>query len=278
MSEFIIEVNESTFETEVIARSFDVPVVVDFWAPWCGPCRILSPLLERLTIEAGGMFRLAKLDIDRNPGLAARFGIQTIPAVLAFSAGEISSRFSGLKPEPVVRRFLETIAPREVDLKLQEARGWLTAHQWQEAEQAFREILLREEEHSEAAMGLIRSLLMQGCFQEAHDVLQHFPPGREWTDAQTLKALTSFVLEFGETPPEDDSVLSARYSQAARLVSRQNYPAAMDGLIDILREDKQYRAGTAGEPRRILLALFILLGEEAPLTQQYREELASVLY
>jgi len=275
LSEFIVEVNEASFEAEVILRSFDLPVVVDFWAPWCNPCKLLSPMLERLTVEAGGAFRLAKLDIDRSPNLAVRFGVQSIPAVMAFGNGEITTRFNGSQPEPVVRKFLETIAPREVDLKLHEARGWLTAHHWQESEEAFREILTRDPSHSEAALGLAKSLLMQSKYSDADSVFRHFPPGKEWTDAQKLEVLTSFVMAAEEELDFEQDVLAARWSQAARLISRQNYPAAMDGLMDILREDKSYRDG---EPKRIFLALFILLGNEDPLTRQYREELASVIF
>jgi len=274
LSEYIIEVNESTFESEVILRSYDLPVVVDFWAPWCGPCKVLGPLLERLTVEAGGAFRLAKVDIDSNPGLAVRFGVQGIPAVIAFSSGEIASQFSGVRPESMVRQFLQSIAPSEVDLKLQEARGWLTARQWTEAADAFREILERNEAHSEAAFGLAKSLLMQGMFEEAHEILRRFPAGKEWTDAQKLKTLSSFALSANDVPT-DETILDARCHQAARLIARQNYQAAMDGLLDILREDKQYRGG---EPRQVLLAIFTLLGDDDPATRQYREELASILY
>jgi len=277
VSEFIVEVNESGFEADVVLRSYQLPVVADFWAPWCGPCRVLGPLLERLAVEAGGSFLLAKVNIDNSPNLAVRFGVQGIPAVIAFHGGEISSRFTGSQPEAVVRKFLDTIAPREEDRKLHEARGWLTAHQWQEAERVFRELYSQDQERSEAAMGLVRSLLMQGEYPEADQILQEFPAGKEWQDAQRLAVLTGYVLSAAQYEDLEvgEEVLTVRYAQAARLISRGNYAAAMDGLLDILRENTTYRNG---EPRKILLALFSLLGEEDPLTQQYREELASVLF
>ena len=106
VSEHILDVDEATFENEVILKSHEVPVVVDFWAHWCGPCKFLSPMLERLAIEAGGSFLLAKVNVDDNLNLANRYGIQGIPAVKAFRDGEVTAEFVGVQPEAMVRRFL----------------------------------------------------------------------------------------------------------------------------------------------------------------------------
>ena len=112
-SEHIIDVSEADFEYEVLAYSATVPVVVDFWADWCIPCRTLGPLLEKLTQEAQGAFRLARLDVDANPNLARRFGIRSIPAVKAFRDGQLVAEFTGARSEPQVRQFLAQLAPDE---------------------------------------------------------------------------------------------------------------------------------------------------------------------
>ncbi|MGD8553288.1 MAG: thioredoxin, partial [Anaerolineales bacterium] len=105
LSPYVIDVNDATFEEDVLLQSHDVPVVVDFWATWCGPCKMLSPILERFALEAGGSFVLAKLDVDENQGVAVRYGVQGIPAVKAFVNGQVIHEFVGAQPESMVRRF-----------------------------------------------------------------------------------------------------------------------------------------------------------------------------
>ena len=276
LSEHIIEVDDSTFASEVIQRSFEVPVVVDFWAPWCGPCRTLGPMLERAAIEGGGAFRLAKVNVDDSPNLAVRFGVRGIPAVKAFRQGEVIREFVGAQPDSLVRRFLQQVAPSQADAVLEKAHGLVATRHWVEAEAAFREILGREEASAAASLGLLSCLLMQGRGQESQLVLRDFPPGTEWAQAEKLRSLADLLAEAeGEAgePPADP--LDAQYLQAGRLVSRGNVEAAMDGLLDVLRADKNYRKGQA---RQALLGLFALLGEDDDLTRTYRDELASILF
>jgi putative thioredoxin len=276
LSSYIFDVNEANFESEVIFRSHGTPVVVDFWAPWCGPCRTLSPILERLTIEAGGAFHLAKLNVDDNPNLAIRHGVQGIPAVKAFLNGQIQSEFVGAQPEPVVRRFIEQLAPSEAEKAVEEAQSLLATRHWQEAENAFRAVMGEDETNAAAALGLVKALLMQGYGVESTRILENFPAGTEWAIAERLTPMAKVLsdVEQERAYPEDDT-LTARLYQAARLIARGNLPAAMDGLLDILREDKSYRDGL---PKQVMLAIFVLLGDDDPLTRQYRDELASVLF
>ena len=276
LSEHIIDVDERTFGDEVVQRSFEVPVVVDFWAPWCAPCRTLSPILERAAIEAGGGFRLARVNVDENPQLSIRFGVRGIPAVKAFRQGEVFSEFVGAQPEPVVRKFLERVAPAQVDPDLVRALGLRAARRWVEAEAAFREVLSREEINPAASYGLLECLLMQGRGQEARAVLADFPPSTEWAAAEKLRPLAELSAQAASLEPTNpEEPLEAQYLQAGRLIGRGNLEAAMDGLLDVLRVERDYRGGQA---RLALLGLFMILGDEDSLTRSYRDELASILF
>lgn len=275
-SEYILDVDEATFEGEVILRSHEIPVVVDFWAPWCGPCRILGPLLERLAIEAGGSFLLAKVNADENPGLSVRYGVQGIPAVKAFKQGQVVTEFVGAQPEPVVRSFIGNLVPSEAEISVENARSLLVTHHWEQAEAGFREISEMDESNAPAALGLLESLLMQGKGEEALRILDSFPPSNEWAKAERHKPLAVLLAEVDENGPRDlDDPLAAELYQAARLIGLGNLPAAMDGILDILREQKNFRDGL---PKQVLLSLFAIIGDQDTLTQQYRDELASVLF
>ncbi len=276
LSENILDVSEGTFDNDVLMRSHETPVIVDFWAEWCAPCKILGPLLERLANEWGGSFLLAKVDVDENPNLAIRYGVQGIPAVKAIRNGEVVAEFVGAQPESMVRRFVQNLVPSEADKAVAEAQSLLATRHWPEAEDAFREVLEQDESNSAAALGLVKSLLMQGKGKETVEVLADFPAGTGWPVAESLKPLADVLVEAERADPSaDENALNARLHRSAKLITRGNLPAAMDGLLDILREDKTYRGGL---PKQIMLALFVLLGDQDPLTREYREELASVLF
>jgi putative thioredoxin len=276
LEEYMLDVDEATFESEVLLRSHEVPVIVDFWAEWCGPCKLLGPILERAAIEAGGSFILAKLNVDENPNLAIRYGVQGIPAVKAFQQGQVVSEFVGAQPEAMVKRFLENLIPDEKAAELAQAQSYIVARQWEQAESAFRGILEEDDTNAGAALGLLKSLLMSGQGSVAKQLLETFPHGDEWIEAERLKPLANIMAAVeGNGPYPEDDPLAAEFFQSARLIVRGNLPAAMDGLLDILRQDKRYRDG---EPKDVMLAIFAILGDEDQLARDYREELASVLF
>lgn len=271
----VINVTEGDFEYQVLAYSQQMPVVVDFWAEWCIPCRTLGPLLEKIAGEWSGAFRLAKVDVDANPNLAMQYKVHSIPAVKAFKDGKVVSEFTGLIPEPRIREFIRSLVPSEIDLALEKADNLYKLNQWGKAEQAYRDVLAKNSEHPAARLGLVKTLLMQGDSGEALPILQNFPASREFNTAQSLLPLASALEDLNGGLSSSEDPLDATFYRSLRLVERGNIPAALDGLLDILRENKRYRGG---EARKVFLGLLELLGNEDPLTREYRQELSAVLF
>jgi putative thioredoxin len=274
-NENIIDVSEETFEYEVIERSEELPVVVDFWAPWCGPCHMLSPILEKLANDPDYHFILAKVNVDENPNLSIQFRVQGIPAVKAFMYGQVVAEFTGAQPEHKVRAFLEELIPSEVDEAVDAALSLLATHHWAEAEEVLREVLLDYPDYPSALLNLGRALLAQGIGCEAIGYLQDCTDGNEHIMAGKLMPLATYLCQSATEWQDTDDILpiEAVYRRAARLFDQGNVEAAMDGLLDVLREDKRYK-----NAKEVILATFALLGDEDTLTQTYRRELATILF
>ncbi len=274
-SDYIKTVNEADFEYEVIAYSNQAPVIVDFWAEWCRPCKSLTPLLEKYTIEGQGAFVLAKVNVDENPNLALRYGVRNIPNVKAFRDGQVVSEFLGLQPEPRVKEFLRTLAPSQLDLQLEKGQSLLESLAWFEAGTAFQQFLQKSPNHPAGLLGLLKASLMQGKIVEARQIMDGFPSSPEYAHTEILRPLMSSLSGATSHSFATDNPLDAAYHNAIRLILRGNLPAAMDGILDILRQEKHYGND---EARKVLLGLFEVLGDNHPLTQQYRRELALVLF
>ncbi|MCL5429326.1 MAG: thioredoxin [Chloroflexi bacterium] len=277
MSNHIINVNETDFQSEVLLYSSQRPVVVDFWAEWCLPCRTLGPILEKIAEESNGAFRLAKLDVDSNPKVANDYGVRGIPAVKAFRNGQVVAEFSGLRPEPHVREFLNALAPATSDLAVGRADSLLAAEHWSKGEEIYRQVLDESPDHPGALLGLARSLLAQGAASQALPILRVFPVSKQYAKAEQLISLAQAIadLENSETVDESEEPLSAQYHSAVHLAKRGQIFAAMDGLLDILRQNKKYKQG---EIRSLTLGLLGVLGDENPQTRAYRSELTSLLF
>lgn len=271
-----INVNEINFEYEVIAFSKNVPVLVDFWAEWCQPCKSLSPILERLALEMKGQIRLAKVNIDENPNLAKLYSVRSIPTVKAFIDGQITSEFVGAQPETRIREFISKLTPPSpVDLEIEKGYGLIVEHQWQQAEDVLRNALSQKPESAQALLNLAKALLAQGKPIEAITSLDAIPPSRETQSVSLLRPFALQLNEFKENALPDDNPLDAVFRNSLRLASQAKFPLALDGLLDILREDKRYRNGKAKE---VILGILELMGSEDPLTRDYRSELASALF
>jgi len=274
----IVEVSETTFESQVVNRSRQTPVVVDFWAPWCGPCRSLGPLLERLAAEAQGGFRLAKVNVDDNQSLAVRFNVSGIPAVKAFRDGRVVAEFVGAQPETMVRKFLEKVVPAGSSAGggSAEAERLLSAHRWAEAEAAYLRVAPGTGQEAAATLGLAKALLGQGKGAQAQRLLAGPLDGADPALVERLRALAGLIVETESyTGSQDGDAMAEGYRAVGRLAASGDLTGTMDGLLGVLRLDKRYRQGA---PRLSMLAILDLLGEDDPQTRPYRNKLASVLF
>jgi putative thioredoxin len=281
---YVIDVTDQTFATDVLERSKTVPVVVDFWAAWCGPCRMLGPILERLANEYQGKFILAKIDVDQNPHTAMQFRVQGIPAVKAFRDGRLANEFTGALPEPQVRRFLEGLLPSEADLLVQKARAQETSGKLEQAEETYRTALDQKADHWTAQVGLGRTLLKLGRVDEGLSTLDNVPSGvAERTTADALIATAQFRHHAaGQSEAELRAKLEAtpadvasRYALASLLAAEERYPEALDQFLEVVRRDRKHDDDGA---RKAMLALFTIIGEDQEITRSYRQKLANVLF
>lgn len=281
----VIDVSDHDFQQQVIEQSHHRPVVVDFWAPWCGPCRMIGPVLERLAAEANGAWVLAKLNVDHNPQTAGRFGIQGIPAVKGFRNGRVVSEFVGAQPEPQIRRFIDQLTPRPADGLAADGQRLEAQGKLAQAETAYRQALASDASHPAALLGLGRVLFQRDQFEEALAAWQRVPPGQpERGEAESWIAKANFrqqaALSGGEvearrrlaTHPDD---LEARLALAAAMAAKGSYREALEGYLEVVRRD---RGAFRNQARQAMLSLFSILGDEHPLTGEYRPQLAMLLF
>lgn len=277
----VVNVDQAAFATAVLEQSKHVPVVVDFWAAWCGPCRALGPTLEKLAREANGAWVLAKIDVDRNQGLARRFGVQGIPAVKAFRDGNVIDEFTGALPESQVRSWLTKIVPSQTDqLVAQAAR--LEASDAERAVTLYQQVLAQEPTDGRALLGLGRVLTLRND-PAAADVLKRIKAGTpEYAPSQALLELATFLADGAQPVAEarqaleaDPASTAARWMLAAALARQQAWPDALRHLLTIVQRDRAFGNDAA---RRAMLAIFTLLGTHDPEVAHYRQQLASALY
>jgi putative thioredoxin len=282
MAEYSFDTETATFERDVIAASSEVPVVVDFWAPWCAPCRVLKPVLEKLAQEYQGRFRLAKLDTDAHPQIAGEYGVRGIPNVKAFVDGEMVAEFTGALPESQVRQFLEKLIPSPAQQLRRAAREDAWAGRPEAAEAKLREALVLDERLHAARVDLGEVLLARNDATAAAEVLEAVPEidrGDAWHQlaarvevarkAQTLPDAATLRAAVAARP--DD--LEARLALAERLVADGAHADALEAYLEVVRRD---RTALRDRARLGMLAVF-RLADDAALVSGYRRRLAAEL-
>jgi putative thioredoxin len=250
-----MDVTEATFQTAVLDRSHQLPVIVDFWAEWCGPCRQLGPVLERAVADRAGKVELAKVDTDANPRLSRAFGIQGIPAVKAFKDGKVVSEFVGAQPPQAVERFLDALLPSEADALV--AAG---------DEASLRRAVELEPARADAAVPLAKLLHRRGELDEALAVVERVP-GSFAADGLAARISLERALAAGSAPVPE-------LAEAFAALDRDDPQTALDLLLGALPQAD----GAKDDVRRVVVGILDELGVEHPLAREARRRLAAALY
>ncbi|MDE2475462.1 MAG: thioredoxin [Alphaproteobacteria bacterium] len=281
-----------TFAADVLDTSMEVPVIVDFWAPWCGPCKQLGPMLERLVTEANGAVRLVKVNIDENPEIAQQLRIQSIPTVYAFKQGQPVDGFMGAIPESQLRQFIEGLAGPLPPGAAEEAADLLAAgvdalakRDLSRAAQLFGQLLQEDPGNPKAVAGLARCYLESGDLDRARKTLKLVRPDgasdESYRAAEAELALKERAAAAGDAGQLNARVaanpadLAARFDLALVLDGRGAREAAIDQLLEIIRRDRKWNDDAA---RKHLLTLFDAMGPADPRTLAGRRRLSSILF
>ena len=282
---------DQSFMADVVEPSKEVPVLVDFWAPWCGPCRQLGPMIEHVVRQAEGAVKLVKINIDENPGIAQQLRVQSIPAVFAFKNGQPVDGFMGALPESQIKDFIRRVtgngpSPEELQAYVEQGLAALGANDLQGASQAFAAVLQNEPKHAAALAGLARVWIQNGDLDKARQILEQVDAADKSHPA-VEGAQTAIDLASGA--PSDDaetaalkqkvaadpSDLQARYDLAEALIAAGDQPGAVDQLIAITALDREWNEQAA---RTLLLKVFEAAGPMSEVTREGRRRLSSILF
>ncbi len=284
-SPWILTVDASNFEREVMERSRSLPVVVDFWATWCGPCKTLGPLLERRAREGSGRFLLAKVDVDRNPELAQVFRVQGIPTVIALVGGRLADAFQGALPEPELDEFLDRIAPRKAspeEEELARARALTSEGRGDEAIALLRSHLRDHPSHDAVRLLLGDLLVDQERPQEARLVFEKLGEGaRASSEGKALLSRIEFsdrsesLADLQRAAREAPGDPSARIALGKAFLATKQYSAGLAELLEAVRLDP---ADLGAEAKAAMLEAFDVLGLEDPVANEYRFKLSLEIF
>jgi len=288
-SDIVKEGSDQGFMADVIEASRAQPVIVDFWAPWCGPCRTLQPMIEKTVRNAGGKVKLVKINIDENPGVAGQLGVRSIPAVYAFDQGRPVDGFMGAIPESQIKLFVDRLAgadmTAEIEPLLEQAAESLKLGDIGGAAQGFTAVLQLDPENVKAIAGMARVALTAGDPEQAQEILTHVPPEKA-NDPEVLGVKAALDLASKATDAGDNDELArrvnanpadwqARFDYAEALSARGDLEAASDQLLTIIAKNREWNDGAA---RTQLLKIFEAAGPMSDVTKQGRRKLSAILF
>ncbi len=281
----VVTVTAQNFQSLVLDGSFERPVLVDFWADWCAPCRALMPLLAKLAEEYGGRFLLAKVNTEEEQALAAQFGIRSLPTVQLFKSGRVIDQFMGALPEPQVREFLDRHLPRLSDGLLAQAQGLLAAGEIDAAQSLIEQARSQDPANARLVLAEIQLTAARGAINQALADLDRLPIELAHDpEANALRGQLRFASALEGAPAAADLTArlaadprdsEARYQLAAHHVLRGDYAEALALLLELMKRDRAF-ADDAG--RKGMLAVFDLLGGQGELVATYRAKMMSALY
>ena len=284
--DLVKDATDASFMADVVEASRETPVIVDFWAPWCGPCRQLGPALERAVAAAKGKVKMVKIDIDQNPAFAGQLRVQSIPAVFAFHEGRPVDGFMGALPESQVKAFVDKLAamagPSSLDEVVAMAREALEAGDLATAAQAFAQVIQAEPDNVKALGGLARCYLAGGEAERAREVLAMAPADAKDPDLDSVRAALNLAAEAPSETAEFERRLAAdpddheaRLALAKALAGRGRMEAAADHLLHIIERDRAWNDEAA---RKQLLTIFEAAGPGSEVARTGRRRLSAILF
>ncbi|HVV32592.1 MAG TPA: co-chaperone YbbN [Vitreimonas sp.] len=281
--------SDQGFMADVIEASRETPVIVDFWAPWCGPCKTLAPMIEKAVRGAGGAVRLVKINIDENPGVAGQLGVRSIPAVYAFDKGRPVDGFTGAIPESQIKLFVDRLAgaTSEEDIKalLEQAAESQKLGDIGGAAQSFMAVLQLDQYNTKAIAGMARIALDAGDAEQAREILAHAPEDKandpDIAGVRAALDLAANPKDEGESAALKAKVAAnpndfqARYDLSAALAANGDFEGAVDQLLAIIAKNKEWNEDAA---RQQLFKVFEAAGQTSDVTKQGRRKLSAILF